>query len=107
LIGGEPAFYEGRTDTVMNPRMIVEVLSKSTRNYDQGDKFDAYRTIPGFQEYVLVDQYQVYVKQFVKTEEGYWLLKEYGKGKQTLALTSVDFEILLEMIYEGVRIQGE
>ncbi|NJR62129.1 MAG: Uma2 family endonuclease [Cyanobacteria bacterium CRU_2_1] len=107
LIAGEPSFYEGRTDTVTNPRMIMEVLSKSTRNYDQGDKFDCYRTIPEFQEYVLVDQYQVYVKQFVKTVEGYWLLKEYGGEKQTLALTSVEFEIRLEEIYEGVRMQGE
>jgi Uma2 family endonuclease len=107
LIAGEPGFYDGRTDTVTNPRMIVEVLSKSTRNYDQGDKFDAYRTIPEFQEYVLVDQYQVYVKQFVKTAEGYWLLKEYGEGKQTLAFTSVEFEIRLEEIYEGVRIQDK
>lgn len=106
MIAGELAFYSERTDTITNPRMIVEVLSKSTRNYDQGDKFDAYRTIPEFQEYVLVDQYQVYVKQFVKTAEGYWLLKEYG-AQQTLSFTSVDFTIRLEEIYEGVKIQDE
>ncbi|NJK52043.1 MAG: Uma2 family endonuclease [Leptolyngbyaceae cyanobacterium SU_3_3] len=103
MIAGEPAFYSDRTDTVTNPQMIVEVLSKSTRNYDQVDKFDAYRTIPEFQEYVLVDQYQVYVKQFAKTAEGYWLLKEYGEVQQTLAFTWVDFSIRLEEIYEGVR----
>ena len=104
-IAGEPAFYSERTDTVTNPQMIVEVLSKSTRNYDQGDKFDAYRTIPEFQEYVLIDQYQVYVKHFVKTTEGYWLLKDYGEAKQLLTFTSVDFAIALEEIYEGVRMQ--
>ena len=102
MIAGEPAFYEGRTDTVTNPRMMVEVLSKSTRNYDQGDKFDCYRTIPEFQEYVLVDQYRVSVKQFVKTAEGYWLLKEYGELGQRLAFSSVGFEMGLEEIYEGV-----
>lgn len=107
MIAGEPEFYSERTDTVTNPQMIVEVLSKSTRNYDQGDKFDAYRTIPEFQEYVLVDQYQVYVKQFIKTAEGDWLLKEYRKEQQTLAFTSIDFAIRLEDIYEGVRIQDE
>ncbi len=106
LIAGEPVVYQERTDTVTNPRMIVEVLSKSTRNYDQGDKFDCYRTIPEFQEYVLVDQYQVYVKQFVITAEGHWLLKDYRERKQTLALTSVEFEIQLEEIYEGVKLQG-
>lgn len=105
VISGEPAFYPGRTDTVTNPQMIVEVLSQSTRNYDQGDKFDSYRTIPEFQEYVLVDQYQVYVKQFVKTAEGYWLLKEYGGVQQIVTFTSVDFAIRLEEIYEGVKLQ--
>jgi Uma2 family endonuclease len=105
MIAGEPIVYEGRTDTVINPRMIVEVLSKSTRNYDQGDKFDCYRTIPEFQEYVLVDQYQVYVKQFVKTAEGYWLLKDYGDDNQTLTFASVEFTIRLDQIYEGVQMQ--
>lgn len=105
LIAGEPAFYPERSDTVTNPQMIVEVLSKSTRNYDQGDKFDAYRTIPEFQEYVLVDQYQVYVKQFIKTAEGYWLLKDYREVQQTLTFTSINVAIALEEIYEGVRIQ--
>jgi Uma2 family endonuclease len=56
---------------------------------------------------VLVDQYQVYVKHFVKTAEGYWLLKDYGTGEQSLALTSVEFEIRLEEIYEGVRMQDK
>jgi Uma2 family endonuclease len=107
MIVGEPAFYSERTDTVTNPQMIVEVLSKSTRNYDQGDKFDAYRTIPEFQEYVLVDQYQVYVKQFTKTADGYWLLKEYREEQQTLVFTSVDFAIRLEEIYEGVTMPDE
>lgn len=103
LIAGEPAYYSEQTDTVTNPQMIVEVLSKSTRNYDQGDKFDAYRAIPEFQEYVLVDQYQVYVKQFTKTADGYWLLKEYREEQQTLVLTSVYFAIRLTEIYEGVK----
>jgi Uma2 family endonuclease len=48
---------EGRKDTVINPILIVEVLSKSTADYDRADKFAAYRTIPSFQEYLLVDQY--------------------------------------------------
>jgi Uma2 family endonuclease len=85
--------------------MIVEVLSKNTRNYDQGDKFDAYRTIPKFQEYLLVNQYQVYVKQFTKTVDGYWLLKDYREEQQTLALISVDLSIRLAEIYEGIRLQ--
>ncbi|NET38158.1 MAG: Uma2 family endonuclease [Cyanothece sp. SIO1E1] len=103
VISGEPIFYEDRTDTVTNPPIIVEVLSKNTRNYDQGDKFDCYRTIAEFQEYILVDQYQVYVKHFVKTAEGYWLLKEYRDVTQTLVLSSIEFEIPLDEIYEGIK----
>lgn len=103
-IAGEPTFYEERSDTVTNPQMIVEVLSKSTRNYDQGDKFDFYRTIPEFQEYVLVDQYQVLVKHFSKTSEGYWLLKEYVNRTQELVLSSIEFEISLDQIYEGTEL---
>ncbi|NJK52095.1 MAG: Uma2 family endonuclease [Leptolyngbyaceae cyanobacterium SU_3_3] len=106
LISGDPTYYSDRTDTVTNPQMIVEVLSKSTRNYDQGDKFDAYRTIPEFQEYVLVDQYQVYVKQFTKTAEGYWFLKEYREAQQTVVFSSVEFAIRLTEIYEGVTMQN-
>lgn len=105
-IAGEPIFYSERTDTITNPQMIIEVLSKSTRNYDQGDKFDAYRTIPEFREYVLVDQYRVYVKQFTKTEAGNWLLEEYQEARQTLTFRSIDFAICLEEIYEGTSVQG-
>ncbi|WP_421658961.1 Uma2 family endonuclease [Leptothermofonsia sp. ETS-13] len=105
VIAGEPVYYADRIDTVTNPRMIIEVLSKSTRNYDQGDKFDAYRTTPEFQEYVLVDQYQVYVKQFTKTAEGYWLLKDYREEQEALDFMSVDCAIRLEEIYEGVQMQ--
>jgi Uma2 family endonuclease len=57
VMQGELAFQEGRKDTITNPLLIVEVLSKSTQTYDRGDKFAAYRTIPSFQEYLLVDQY--------------------------------------------------
>jgi Uma2 family endonuclease len=58
---------DDRTDTIINPLMIVEVLSKSTKNYAWGDKFDYYRSISEFREYILIAQYKVYVEQFVKT----------------------------------------
>ena len=103
VIAGEPEFYEGRSDTVTNPCLIVEVLSKSTRNYDQGDKFDCYRTIPEFQEYVLVDQYQMHVKHFSKTDEGYWLLREYESKDQSLILASVEVELSLKDFYEAIK----
>ena len=66
-VKGEPVLLDDRTDTIMNPLMIVEVLSKNTKNYDRGDKFDYYRSIPEFREYILIDHYKFYVEQFVKT----------------------------------------
>lgn len=67
VVNGDLALQEGRKDTITNPTLIVEVLSKSTRNYDQAQKFEAYRTIATFQEYLLVDQYSHSVQRYVKT----------------------------------------
>jgi len=55
VIQGEPVLLDERTDTIINPLMIVEVLSKITKNYGRGDKFDYYRSIPEFLEYILID----------------------------------------------------
>lgn len=61
-------------DTLLNPELIVEVLSESTRNYDRGDKFQQYRGIPSFREYLLVDQAKVHVERYSKQSDGTWSL---------------------------------
>jgi Uma2 family endonuclease len=81
VIQGEPVLLDERTDTIINPLMIVEVLSKSTKNYDQGVKFDYYRSISEFLEYILIAQYKVYVEQFVKTSLLILLVFIYVVGK--------------------------
>ena len=93
LIKGESLYYGNGKTTVINPSLIVEVLSKSTQNYDQGDKFFYYRSIPQFEEYILVSQDQYYVMQFNKTQEGKWLLSEYMGVNSTLSLNSDEFQI--------------
>ncbi|WP_445245250.1 Uma2 family endonuclease [Microcoleus sp. OTE_8_concoct_300] len=105
VVKGEPVLLDDRTDTIINPLMIVEVLSKSTKNYDQGDKFDYYRSIPEFREYILIDQYKFYVEQFVKTSENKWLLSEYESADEVLALSSLPFQVQLGEIYEGIRFE--
>ncbi|NEP82212.1 MAG: Uma2 family endonuclease [Okeania sp. SIO3B3] len=72
IIEDKPIYHQSRTDTVTNPLIIVEVLSKSTANYDRGDKFKFYRSIPEFKEYILIDQYQFYIEQYAKTSEDKW-----------------------------------
>jgi Uma2 family endonuclease len=102
LIEGESIYYGSGKTTVMNPSLIVEVLSKSTQNYDQGDKFFYYRSIPQFQEYILISQAQYYVMQFNKTQEGKWLLSEYTGVNSILSLNSVEFQISFPELYENV-----
>jgi Uma2 family endonuclease len=102
LIEGESIYYGSGKTTVINPSLIVEVLSKSTQNYDQGDKFFYYRSIPQFQEYILISQDQYYGMQFNKTQEGKWLLSEYMGVDSTLSLSSVEFQISFPELYENV-----
>ncbi|MBW4634587.1 MAG: Uma2 family endonuclease [Iphinoe sp. HA4291-MV1] len=102
VIQGQPVYTGTNTTTVMNPLLIAEVLSKSTKNYDQGDKFLYYRSIPEFKEYILIDQYHHHVMQYVKTAEGQWLFTELEGESATLSLQTVDFQIQLSDLYEQV-----
>ncbi|HEY9795672.1 MAG TPA: Uma2 family endonuclease [Leptolyngbyaceae cyanobacterium] len=103
VIQGEPIYTGMATTTVMNPLLIVEVLSKSTKNYDLGDKFIYYRSIPEFKEYILIDQTKYHVMQYTKTLEGRWLLTEYESEETILELSSIEFQINLKEIYEKVN----
>lgn len=105
LIRGEVIYHENRRDTVLNPLVIVEVLSKSTENYDRGDKFKFYRSIPEFQEYILIDQYQYSVEQFVKTEAGKWQLNFYESAESILTLSTLEFQMNLTDLYEQVNFE--
>lgn len=102
VICGDTQFYPDRDDTITNPLLIVEVLSNSTKNYDRGDKFQFYRTLPSFKEYVLVDQYDYHVENFYIGSEGQWMLKEYNDKENSLKLFNVEFQMHLQDIYHGV-----
>ncbi|MGI0481549.1 Uma2 family endonuclease [Geminocystis sp. CENA526] len=107
VIKGE-AIYEGKgKNTVINPLLIVEILSNSTKDYDQNDKFDSYRTLATFQEYILVDQYQYYVKQFKKTSQNEWLLKDYRGENSIIQLGSIELDISLKELYKKVKFEQE
>jgi len=93
----------GRTDTVINPCFIAEVLSRSTQDYDRGDKFVAYRTIESFREYLLIDQYRVHVEHYVKTAAHQWLLSEYNDPTVTLSFNAFEFQIQIADLYENIE----
>ncbi|MGF1567706.1 MAG: Uma2 family endonuclease [Nodosilinea sp.] len=92
----------GRKDTVMNPILIAEVLSDSTEKYDRGAKFEFYRTLSTFQEYLLIAQEKPHVEQYVKQAENQWLFMEYHDLSQTVELSSVGVTIALADLYEAV-----
>jgi Uma2 family endonuclease len=93
----------GRKDTVTNPILIAEVLSDSTKAYDRGEKFAAYRTLSTFQEYLLIDQYSPHVELYVKQTENKWLFTEYSGLDARLFLPSISIEIALADLYENVE----
>jgi Uma2 family endonuclease len=93
----------GRTDTITNPLLIAEVLSKSTKAYDRDDKFAAYRSIPSFQEYLLIDQYRMRVEQYSKTDANKWIFSEYACAGDRLMLNSISVEVSLADLYENIE----
>lgn len=93
----------GRKDTITNPCFVAEVLSKSTQNYDRSEKFAAYRTIPTFKEYLLIDQYRVHVEHYVKTAVNQWIFSEYDDPKITLSFSVFEFQIQIADLYDNIE----
>ncbi|MBE9184138.1 Uma2 family endonuclease [Microcoleus sp. LEGE 07076] len=107
VVEGELVCTEGRKDEILNPILIVEVLSKSTKNFDREDKFRFYRSIPEFREYVLVSQQEFFIQQYIKNESNQWLFQEYNGESATVSFTSVGVQMLVSDIYELVVFETE
>ncbi|MGB3267964.1 MAG: Uma2 family endonuclease [Microcoleus sp.] len=105
VILGKPEYHNNRTDTITNPQAIVEVLSKSTKNYDRSDKFTFYKTLPSFREYILIDQTKIKVEQYSKTENKRWLYSEYDEEDTGLVFNSFELEVPLSDVYEQVNFE--
>lgn len=103
VIAGAPVLHDHRDDTILNPVLIVEVLSESTKHYDRGEKFESYRTIPSLHEYLLVDQSRYYVEHCARTADNTWLLTDYRARETRLTLSSVPCELSLRDLYERVE----
>ncbi|MGH7493750.1 MAG: Uma2 family endonuclease [bacterium] len=105
VVRGKIEFYENRRDTLLNPILIVEVLSDSTENYDRGQKFKFYRSVPTMREYLLIDQYKIRLEQFSLGQQGKWMLSDYDGAEAILYCTSIDFQIPLREIYHRVEFE--
>lgn len=100
---GEEIFEDETEDSLLNPMLIVEVLSKSTEAYDRGAKFEYYQTIKSFREYVLITQEPFRVEQFVRKEKNVWTYFEFRKSDDTVKLNSIDCELVLKDIYHKIQ----
>jgi len=103
VVCGPLQFAAGTDDTVVNPTVIVEVLSDATEAYDRGKKFENYRQMPSLREYLLVSQKEPRIEQFVRQENEQWLLREEAGLEATLALPSLEIKISLAEVFGGVE----
>ena len=106
VIQEEPIYQENNQTVVTNPLVIIEVLSNSTKNYDRGNKFFFYRSIPTFREYILIDQYSYHIEQFAKNSKSKWELTEYDSEDSVLTLESVEFQIPIRDIYQRINFEA-
>jgi len=92
----------GGLDVLLNPALIVEVLSPSTEAFDRGDKFTYYKSIASFSEYILVAQHRPHVSQFVRQENGVWTFMEFNDLAESVRCASVPCVLALNEIYRDV-----
>jgi Uma2 family endonuclease len=102
VVAGNPIFTENPIDEILNPCLIIEVLSRSTGGYDRGDKFRYYRAINELQEYILVEQSEIAIDRYIKTGEREWLLRDYPDRDGSLSLVSLGLSLDISEIYRDV-----
>src|SRR5438270_9398553 len=102
VVCGEPRFEDDYVDTLLNPTLLVEVLSESTELYDRGKKFGFYRMIESLAEYLLVAQDECRVEQYVKQPDGRWLLSDYRSPEDVVELGSIQCKLALSEVYDKV-----
>jgi len=104
VVCGKPSFEDEYLDTLLNPILIVEVLSESTESYDRGKKFSNYRTIESFAEYILIAQDEPRIEQYVKQPDGRWLLSDTHELDSAIELTSIQCRLDLREVYDKVSL---
>ncbi|HEY0656939.1 MAG TPA: Uma2 family endonuclease [Pyrinomonadaceae bacterium] len=102
IVCGAPQFQDDVFDTLLNPVLIIEVLSDSTESYDRGKKFQHYRSIENLQEYVLVSQDEARIEKYVKRGDGFWLLSEAVGLDSEIEFSSIECKISLREVYDKI-----
>ena len=101
VVCDEPQFEDDSFDTLLNPAVIVEILSPSTANYDKSAKFELYCDLPSLQEYILIDSVTVHFVHYTKNIDGTWHLAETRDIGEQLVISCIGFQTSLSSIYAG------
>jgi Uma2 family endonuclease len=101
VVCGPPALYQGSSDVITNPKVIVEVLSESTERYDRGEKAEGYRSMASVSDHVLINQHKAHIEHFARQEDGSWSLREASSGGSVL-IRSVSVTLDVDAVYSGV-----
>lgn len=104
IICGELITLNNDDYNVLNPTVIIEILSASTKNYDRGEKFKLYRDIPTLKEYILVDSESIHIEVFRLNENNHWELEEYNSIDDELYIKAIDEKVFIAEIYDGAKI---
>jgi Uma2 family endonuclease len=103
IVCGKPELLDEHFDNLLNPSVIVEVLSPSTESYDKGNKFFTYQQIPSLKEYILVDTSATSIQTIVKKDDGLWKFETINEPTASLTITTIEQQILLSDIYYNVE----
>jgi len=108
VICGEPEYHDKHRDIVLNPAVIIEVLSESTAEFDRGEKFMRYRNFnPTLTDYILVRQDEPHVEHYNRQENGGWLLMEYFGLDKSFEINAIECRLNLSEIYDRVEFEEE
>ena len=107
IVCGEPRFADKQFDTLLNPTVIIEVVSTSTEGYDRGEKFQQYRALDSLQQYVLVSQSRRLIDCLTRQDNDQWLLTSASHADAVLQLASIDCMLALADVYEKVMFGAE
>ncbi len=103
-VRGERQFLDEERDTLLNPALIVEVLSQSTEAYDRGLKFAQYRTIKSLREYLMISPYRLSAELYSRQADDRWTLTAANRMEDTIKLESIDCRLALADVYEKVEL---
>jgi Uma2 family endonuclease len=107
VVCGAPQFHDDGTDVLLNPNLIIEVLSESTEAFDRGRKFQAYQRVESLQEYILISQNKPVVEQYIRQSEAIWKYTAAIGVESSLALPSIDCTLSLSTVYDKVTENDE